>query len=175
MRSPRRLAAALLATPVLLTGCAGDPSATAWAASVCGALAPWRTEIGAFTQRAQEQMKAATTPTQARENLLRMFADASAASERARAAVKRAGVPDVAEGRAVALRFERTLSRMRDAYDHARQTVEGLSTAAPDPFYEGVATAVATLRREYDAGAMLTARVESPELKRAFDTAPQCR
>ncbi|GGK20661.1 hypothetical protein GCM10010124_11520 [Pilimelia terevasa] len=158
-----------------LSGCAGDPSATAWAASVCQALAPWRTEIGALTQRAQEQMKAATTPAQAKENLVRMFSEASAASERARAAVTRAGVPDVDQGQAVALRFDRTLLRMRDAYDAARREIDGLNTAAADPFYDGVAVAVSTLRREYDAGAMLTARVESPELKEAFDTAPQCR
>ncbi|HEX5741624.1 MAG TPA: hypothetical protein VFY17_08750 [Pilimelia sp.] len=170
-----RLVAVLGALAVLSGGCAGRPSAVAWATSVCQALSPWRAEIGALTQRAQEQMKVATTPRQAKENLLRMFGDASAASERARAAVTRAGVPDVDDGQAVALRFARTLERMRDAYDHARRTVDGLGTGAPERFYDGVAAAVTTLRREYDAGAMLTARVESPELRRAFDAAPPCR
>ncbi len=36
----------LLSLAAILSGCSSAPTPQAWAASVCTALAPWRTEIG---------------------------------------------------------------------------------------------------------------------------------
>ncbi|HET6483813.1 MAG TPA: hypothetical protein VFG35_27735, partial [Actinoplanes sp.] len=92
MRPARPLALlALLALVAPLAGCSGSHSPRAWAASVCTSLEPWRTEIGSLTTRTQQQMKSATTPRQAKENLMRLFAGAEDASERARSGVVKAG------------------------------------------------------------------------------------
>jgi hypothetical protein len=174
MRTPRALLPLLL-LGLLLGACAGGPSPHAWATSVCAALTPWRSEIGSLTQRAQAQMDAATTPRQAKENLVRLLGGAERASEAARAQVSAAGVPDVDGGEAVANSFVESLGTARDAYGKARTTVEGLSTGDAKAFYDGVIAAMATLTEEYGKSALDTGKLRSPELQRAFDEVPECR
>ena len=180
MRTPpaatvRPLAALLCVLTVLAGGCGSGPGPRAWAAAVCQALTPWRVAIGDLTASTQRQMTATTTPAQAQENLVRLMAGAEEASERARKAVQDAGVPDVDQGEAVARGFLTSLGAVRDAYGRARRTIEGLSTASAGAFYAGVRAAVDTLGREYDASALDTSRLDSPELRRAFDEVPECR
>jgi hypothetical protein len=156
-------------------GCSGGPAPRAWAAAVCQALGPWRTEIGTLTTRTQEQMSAATTPAQAKENLVRLFGGAESASENARAEVQRAGVPDVAGGSRVAESFTASLSAMRDAYGRARTGVDALPTSPSATFYTQVGTVVDTLNKEYARSELDTTRLDSAELKRAFAEVPECR
>jgi hypothetical protein len=167
----------LLATLLVLAGCAtpGGPGPRTWAATVCEALAPWRVEINRLTNSTQQQMTAQTTPTQAKENLVRLFAGAEQASETARRKVEEAGVPQAEQGEQVAAGFRTTLGKVRDAYGRARGTIEGLGTGQPTTFYEGVRSAVTTLNEEYDASALDTSRLHSEELKKAFDEVPECR
>jgi hypothetical protein len=173
MRTPGRWLAALLVAAVL-AGCGGGPAPTAWAASVCEALTPWRTEIGDLTVRTQQQMTAETTPAQAKENLVRLFGGAHAASEQARAQVERAGVPDVDGGQAVLDRFTASLAAVRDAYGRARDAIAKLDTGQATVFYDRVAEVVAALNVEYGRSALDTTNLESGELKRAFDEVPEC-
>ncbi|MFI5835077.1 hypothetical protein ACIA5A_15535 [Micromonospora sp. NPDC051300] len=165
----------VLATLVLVVAGCGGPSPRAWAASVCQALGPWRAEISKLTSSTQQQMTAQTTPTQAKENLVRLFAGAEQASETARRKVEEAGVPEVERGTEVSAGFRGSLGKMRDAYGRARTTIDGLDTAQAGPFYDGVRAAVDTLNKEYDASALDTSRLNSPELKEAFDEVPECR
>lgn len=153
----------------------GGPAPQAWAAAVCQALTPWRTEISTLTSRTQQQMTAATTPAQAKENLVRLFGGAAAASETARQKVQRAGVPDADGGEAVAAGFVSSLSAVRDAYGRARDDIAELDTANADTFYTEVGKVVQTLDTEYGRGALDTTRLSSEELKRAFDEVPECR
>jgi hypothetical protein len=181
IRAPRRrrlrwptttLAAALVIA--LAAGCGGGPTPAAWAASVCEALGPWRAAIGDLTVRTQQQMTAETTPAQAQENLVRLFDGAHAASERARAGVERAGVPDVDGGEAVRERFTTSLARARDAYGHARDAIAALETNQATGFYDRVTEVVRRLGQEYAGSALDTTNLESPELRRAFDEVPEC-
>ncbi len=159
-----------------VAGCAGGgPAPRAWASSVCRALGPWRTEIGTLTTRTQQQMTTKTTAVQAKENLVRLFGGAQAASETARAEVERAGVPDVDHGDRVAAGFTASLSAMRDAYGRARAGIEALATEPPDTFYTKVGGVVETLNKEYAQSGLDTSRLDSTELKRAFDEVPECR
>jgi len=158
-----------------LAGCSTAPAPQAWAGAVCRALAPWRQQIGDLAKITQEQMTAGTTPPQAKENLVRLFDGARAASETALRGVHRAGVPDVERGADIAARFEHTLASTRDAYGHARDSIAKLSTDSSDTFYDGVATAVTTLQKEYDAGQLDPAKLESKELRQAFDADPDCQ
>jgi hypothetical protein len=164
-----------LALAVTLGGCSSAPGPRAWAASVCTALAPWRTEIGTLTTRTQQQMTAETTPAQAKENLVRLFGGAESASEKARAGVQRAGVPDVEHGKQVAATFTASLSAMRDAYGRARTGIEALATTPTKTFYTQVAAVVDKLNAEYAESELDTSNLESRELKDAFDEVPECR
>ncbi|WP_406038724.1 hypothetical protein OG799_26580 [Micromonospora sp. NBC_00898] len=176
----RRAAAAGKLTVVLATlafvvaGC-GGPSPRAWAASVCEALTPWRAEINKLTSSTQQQMTAQTTPAQAKENLVRLFAGAEQASETARRKVEQAGVPETDHGEEISAGFRASLSKVRDAYGRARDTIDGLDTGEAKAFYDGVRAAVETLNKEYDASALDTGKLSSTELKQAFDEVPECR
>jgi hypothetical protein len=166
----------VLATLVLVVaGCGGGPSPRAWAASVCEALAPWRAEIDKLTSSTQQQMTAQTTPAQAKENLVRLFAGAEQASETARRRIEEAGVPETDRGAEISAGFRDSLSKVRDAYGRARDAIDGLDTGQAGAFYDGVRTAVDTLNKEYDKSALDTSQLNSPELKKAFDEVPECR
>ena len=158
-----------------LLGCSNAAGPRVWAASVCAALDPWRTEIGTLTTRTQQQMTAATTPAQAKENLMRLFGGAASASEKARAGVERAGVPDVDQGEQVATGFMAALSGMRDAYGRARAGIQALSTSPQRTFYQQVGAVVQQLNEEYEKSSLDTSKLHSRELKQAFDEVPECR
>jgi hypothetical protein len=165
----------LLALAIVAGGCSSAPGARAWAASVCTALAPWRTEIGTLATRTQQQMTAETTPAQAKENLMRLFGGAEAASEKAREGVVRAGIPDVARGRQVADGFTTSLGAMRDAYGRAKSGIQALATAPSKDFYAHVEAVVTTLNADYQRSQLDTSNLDSTELKDAFDEVPECR
>jgi hypothetical protein len=165
----------LLALPAAVGGCSSGPGPRAWAASVCTALSPWRAEISTLASRTQQQITATTTPAQAKENLTRLFGGAEEASEKARAGVEKAGVPDVDHGRQVAESFETSLSAMRDAYGRARSGIEALAIAPAKTFYAEVQNVVDTLNVEYARSELDTSKLQSTELSQAFDDVPECR
>lgn len=165
----------VLSFVVTLGACSSGPAPRAWAASVCTVLAPWRTEIGTLATRTQQQMTAATTPAQAKENLMRLFDGAESASEKARAGVEKAGIPDVAEGKQIADSFAASLGAMRDAYGRAKTGIEALATSPSKDFYTKVGSVVETLNTEYKQSELDTTKLDSEELKQAFDDAPECR
>jgi hypothetical protein len=173
MRTPRAGVLAVVFAVLAASGCGADPAPRAWAAAVCQALAPWRAEITDLAATTQQQMTAKTTPAQAKENLVRMLGGAETASETARVKVTEAGVPNVDNGEAVAQGFVGSLVAVRDAYGKARRAIEGLDTGPA--FYDGVEATVDTLNKEYDASALDTASLDSPELRAAFDEVPECR
>ena len=174
MRAVRPIFLALL----LLLGtsaCSAEHNPQAWAASVCTALSPWRTQISALTTRTQQQMVAATTPSQAKENLVRLFGGARTATEEARAGVERAGVPDVADGKRISAGFIGALTGMRDAYDRATSGIQGLAITPAESFYAQVQKVVEQLNKDYQQSGLDTADLDSVELKRAFDSLPECQ
>jgi hypothetical protein len=176
MRSARpKSLLVLLALAATLSGCMSSPGPRAWAASVCTALAPWRSEISTLTTRTQQQMTAATTPAQAKENLMRLFGGAESASEKARAGVQKAGVPDVDRGKQVAQSFTTSLGAVRDAYGRAKTGIEALATSPSKAFYTRVAAVVDKLNVDYKQSELDTTRLDSKELKDAFDEVPECR
>ncbi|MEU4694519.1 hypothetical protein [Actinoplanes sp. NPDC023714] len=176
MRAVRPISLALvLVLAVPLSACSGQPGAQAWAASVCTALTPWRSEIDSLTSRAQAQMTAETTPSQAKENLSRLFDGAASASEAARAGVERAGVPAVDDGERIADGFLGSLAGIRDAYGQARTGIEGLSTRPTKTFYTEVGKVLDRLNADYEKSNLDTTELESVELRQAFDSLPECQ
>ena len=154
-------------------GSAKNPEA--WAGQVCAALTPWRGQIAQLNARAQQQVTAASTPTQTRDSLLDLLAGGETASETARAAVVAAGAPDVDGGTEVAGRFAASLEQTRDAYADARAELLALSTNDGSMFYAGVASVLSTLNAEYARAGVDTSGLDSVELRTAFDKAESCR
>ncbi|WP_027341885.1 hypothetical protein [Hamadaea tsunoensis] len=169
------LAAVALLASTLLTACGGGPPARVWAASVCTALQPWRTELGNLTTKAQEQANAAPNPAQAKENLVRLFDGAEKTTDAARSKVEAAGIPDVANGRTIAQGFVATLTAVRDAYGHAKTGIGGLTSSDPKTFSDGVAGVLNTLNTEWQQSSPDVTRLDSVELRKAFDEVPECQ
>jgi hypothetical protein len=175
MRPARPLIVLLLALAAPLGACSTSHGATAWATSVCKALAPWRADIGSLTTRTQQQMTTRTTPGQAKENLMTLFGGARDASEKARAGVAGAGVPDVSGGKQIADGFVHSLASMRDAYGRASTGIGALAIVPVEGFYTQVGKVVDQLNHDYQASSLDTSNLKSQELKEAFDEVPECR
>lgn len=174
------IAAPMVALGLLAAGgsgaCGGSAVAPrAWAKSVCSAVVPWRGKIEALTTTAQQQLTGTATPIQTRQNLVDLLAGAQAASEDARVKVVAAGTPDVAGGDRIAARFADSLRAARDAYAHAKATVDALDTADAKAFYAAVNAAFQRLNQEYEQSALDTTNVASVDLQRAFAEVPECR
>lgn len=160
---------------MVLTGCSSGPSADEWAAAVCDALSPWRTTIASLNERAATQMATATTSAQTRENIMVLLNGARQASETARAAIAAAGVPDVDGGDEVARGFEASLAGTRDAYAQAEAELAVLPIADDVAFYDGVEALLTRLTDQYKGNAVDLARLDSPQLRQAFDGNASCR
>lgn len=176
MRAVRTISLALvLVLGLPLAACSSGHNAEAWAASVCTALVPWRSEISTLTTRTQQQMTTRTTPGQARENLARLFDGARTASETARVGVEHAGVPDVTDGKKIAAAFVGSLAGMRDAYGTAHDGIAVLATAPSSAFYTEVGKVVDRLNEEYEKSGLDTTKLDSVELRDAFESLPECQ
>jgi len=176
---PMKRAAVLVASLMIaVAGCSGTPAkntAQDWVGTVCAALTPWRSSIAELNSRAAAQMANATTPAQTQSSLVALVGGAEAASETARAAVAAAGVPDVTGGPAVASSFVTSLTGTRDAYAKARTDLQALSTADEKAFYDGVSAIMERLNAQYQASAVDTGALDSPELRTAFEGNASCR
>ncbi|WP_426509302.1 hypothetical protein ACPPVO_01160 [Dactylosporangium sp. McL0621] len=174
MRVVRLLAATLV---VLAIGACGQDGVEPkrWAKQVCVALSPWRAEIADLTAKAQQQLQAATTPSQTKTNIVDLLSGAEASSERARAGVNGAGVPRVDGGQKVAEQFTASLAKARDAYGNAKRTVSGLPTDSAKTFYGEVGKAFVTLKDDYERSAIDPAHVGPADLQKAFDEVPECK
>jgi hypothetical protein len=174
--TPARLAVAVTAVLVAaLAGCGQGPSPQDWAGTVCHALGPWRAQIDALNVKAAAEMAQATTAAETRDNLVELVTGAETASEAARVAVAAAGVPDVDGGQAVATSFVSALRGTRDAYAKARTDLLALDPSDEARFYDGVQAVLARLNADYQASAVDTGALSSPELREAFDGLESCR
>ncbi|MBX6752370.1 MAG: hypothetical protein IRY85_22360 [Micromonosporaceae bacterium] len=172
----RRLLTVAVTAAVLLAGCSRSSlSPDVWVATVCDALASWRATITELNQRAATAMSRATSIEETRSNLLDLVTDARDATEAARASVESAGVPDVSGGESVARAFERSLAATRDAYAAAAENLRELPGDDGKAFYDGVVDIMDRLRRRYEQASADLSVLDSPELRAAFERAPECR
>jgi hypothetical protein len=160
---------------VFVAGCSKGPSAQQWAGSVCAALGPWRATITDLNRRAADQMAQAKTPAETKQNLVALVADARDATEKARAAVAAAGVPNVQGGASIASSFADTLARTRDAYAAAETELQALAGDEQSAFYDGVVAVLDRLNQSYQASGVELTNLDSPQLREAFDRLPECR
>lgn len=171
-----RVAACAVALAMLAVGCGADGvEPDRWAGQVCRVLKPWSETIANLTRDTQTEMTRAVSAEQAKSSIVELLRGAEDASERARQGVAAAGVPAVDDGERIAAEFRAALRAARDAYGSARRRVSALSTRSPDTFYDRVVEAMRALSTDYDDGALDTGDLESEDLQRAFDEAPDCR
>lgn len=160
----------------LVGGCdSGKSDATEWASKVCRATAPWKASIGDLTTQAQQQIDSAGSAAPTKQAMVSLLSGAEQASEAARQEVDAAGVPDADGGAALAQRLVDSLQAARDAYAHARMSVQALPTGDAPTFYSALGTVMDTLSTEYAASALDTTALDSPELTKAFAEAPGCQ
>ncbi|MEV6523371.1 hypothetical protein AB0M43_15585 [Longispora sp. NPDC051575] len=175
-RSRAALTLVLLLTGCgLLAGCESPVAPERWADSVCVSVRTWQVKVGQLTKNAQDSMATAKSPHEAQQSLLGLLGGAESASETARITVSGAGVPDVDKGSQFSDQLLKAIAAARDAYGKARRTIEGLPTDVDKPFYDGVTTAMETLKQEYQPDSADPAKLDSAELKKAFTTAKNCQ
>ncbi len=165
----------MVACVTSVAGCGGSVAPRTWVTTVCQALAPWRATIAQLNGAAQTAMATARTPGDTRDHLLALLAGAQRASERARATVDAAGVPDVDGGAEIERRFVASLAAVRDAYATAAATIGALDTTDPDAFYSGVATAMSRLDADYQHAGVDTDQLASTTLQADFAQVAACR
>lgn len=156
-------------------GCGGAVAPRTWVTTVCQSMAPWRAAITDLNGTAQTQMADALTPADTRTRVLSLLGGAQQASEKARAAVDAAGVPDVQGGAEIERRFVASLAAVRDAYARASTTVGALPTADAATFYSGVTAALTRLNTDYQASGVDTDQLSSTELQADFAQVTACR
>ncbi|GIG58801.1 hypothetical protein Lfu02_31730 [Longispora fulva] len=142
---------------------------------MCVSVRTWQVKVGQLTKNAQDSMATAKNPHEAQQSLLGLLGGAETASETARATVVGAGVPDVDRGSQFADQLAKAIAAARDAYGKARRSIAGLPTTEDKPFYDGVTSAMETLKQEYQPESANPAKLDSPELKKAFTTAQSCQ
>jgi hypothetical protein len=157
------------------TGCSSTVAPRTWVTTVCQSLTPWRAAISNLNSTAQTQMASATTATDTRTHVLALLNGGRTASEKARADVAAAGVPDVTGGAEIEKRFITALAAVRDAYGRAAATVGNLSTTNPSAFYGGVRSALAQLNTDYSSAGADPSAIASAELQVDFAQVPACR
>jgi len=167
------VAVLLCVVGLALSACAVEPKE--WTTTVCGAMTPWRKQITDLNGKAQRQMASAKSAKQTRDNLVALLHGGEEASEQARKAVENAGEPDVEHGEQIAKQFTDSLAAVRDAYAHAGQAIGALATTNDDDFYDGVVDVITRMNQEYAAGVLDVSKLESAELRRAFDENPACQ
>jgi len=172
----RVICAVLLVLPLVVAACAAKgPSPEKWAGDVCAAMTPWRASIENLTSQAQQAVTATSTAAQTKDAIVHLLAGAEQASEAARQKVAAAGIPDTDGGAEVAAQFAGSLTKARDAYAHARQSVQALSTKNAKSFYDALTMVMNTLSTEYADSAVDPTHLQSAALSRAFAEVPACR
>lgn len=177
MRRARTAALIVLGLAVItgVSGCTHAVEPKSWAADVCRALSPWRSEITKLNSTAQQAMASAKTADETRAHLIDLLDGARSATDKATAAVRAAGVPDVDGGAVIEKRFVASLRKISAAYAHASSAIKALDPAHADTFYKSVGTTMTTLNNEYAQSGIDTDQLVSPELEADFDTVSACR
>ena len=145
VRTTRRAAVASLAALVCVIalgigacggsgGSPGSVSATAYATSVCRALAPFERQIAAGSRTLSPLSGSSTSPA-ARKAMLEHFLDGVARESGTTVAqLKAAGHPDIAHGRAIATAFVTAFTRLQRAMEAAATSSRRLPTGSADAF-----------------------------------------
>ena len=154
---------------------AKEVSAEKWVRSVCTALGKWEDALAAA--RANQDPDA-TEPEDRKEAVVDYLDEVTDATSTLLADLKKAGTPDVDNGKAVAKAFRKGFGQARATFVDASDAAERLETDDPAQFDDDVADIVSAI--ETGAGEIgetfdeADSKYDVPELDQAFEAEPAC-
>ena len=154
---------------------AKEVSAEKWVKSVCTSLGDWAEDLAA----AQEGVdRSETDLDQTKDNLVAYLDDVTDATDALLKRLKKAGTPDVEDGKGVVTAFRKGFSQARDTFADAADDAESLDTDDTSQFEEDVVDIQdAIAAGADDIGATFDEADEKydvPELDDAFEAEPSC-
>ncbi len=173
----RRTGAGIALGAALLTAACGGPDRVkpgAWAKDICGTVRPWAEHIQQSVTDAQATLGKTSDPAVTKPKLSQLFGDAANETDKAIKGVDRAGVPDVDNGEQIAKQFRAALVNARDAFARARRSIDGLSTNDKAKFNADVVRIGNQLSTDYAKTGKAIGNTNSAELRKAFDSEPEC-
>jgi hypothetical protein len=160
----------------------GNGSAAApdvWAASVCGALGNWVTDLQDGSRQLGTQMQDTKNLKNVKARFVDFLEDAEQSSEQMVEKVKEAGPPDVEQGEAIQDDLVAALEKVNESFANAVDKANELSTSSLQSFSSGVGKLsqdvqdnLATTGQDFST---LSDRFQSTELDNATDGEPACQ
>jgi hypothetical protein len=160
----------------------GNGSAAApdvWAASVCGALGNWVTDLQDGSRQLGTQMQDTKNLKNVKARFVDFLEDAEQSSEQMVEKVKEAGPPDVEQGEAIQDDLVAALEKVNESFANAVDKANELSTSSLQSFSSGVGKLsqdvqdnLATTGQDFST---LSDRFRSTELDNATDGEPACQ
>jgi hypothetical protein len=158
---------------------AGFPAKTVsperWTRSVCSALTDWQDGL---TDAQNDADLDATGIAERKEALTQYLSDATDATGILLKRLKRAGTPDVDDGKKVASVFRKDFKRARDIFADAERAAGRLSTEDPTVFREAVLDIQSALSEGAEeisrAFEVSEQKYDVEELDQAFTDEPAC-
>jgi hypothetical protein len=158
------------------SGDSGNVQPTAWANSVCGDLADWKSSITSLAD--------VSGGTLTKESLQQKLADARTATEQLVSELKALGRPDLAEGDQLKQQLDSAADQLNASYESLNAGAQdALGASTPTAFFQGLATLAPQFQKLLD---QITATVDDlqnanvaesskAELTQAFDDADSCQ
>jgi hypothetical protein len=152
-----------------------EVSAEKWVRSICTALGDWE---DALADARANQDPEATKPDELKETVVAYLDEVTEATNTLLSDLKKAGTPDVDNGKAVARVFRKGFRQARDTFADAANAAEDLDTDDQAQFDEEVAEIVTAIEEgATEIGATFDeadSEYDVPELDEAFEAEPAC-
>jgi hypothetical protein len=163
---------------LLIAGCGSSGSgsstvsASAYAKSLCTAVAPFEKDI-ATRQQALDPTKIKNA-AQGKTELVAFLQAIAGDTGKAAADLKGAGTPDVKDGKAIASAFTQVFTRLDEALGHAVKQAQAIPTSSPDAFKQAALTLATDVKGSMGNLGSALGNLKSPELETAAKKVPAC-
>lgn len=180
----KKLAAALSGGAVLalaLTGCSGmgddgkNDALNTWAKQVCVAVQPQAKKIEAANAAIQKETSDNSAPADVQKTDAQAFQDMSDAYKAIGAAVNKAGVPEVDNGKTKQQDAVKELNDLGASYASLKQQVDKLDTKDQAKFADGLKDIATQLDKLSKTGNDALKNLEEGDVGKAMAQQPSCK
>ncbi|MFN2591066.1 MAG: hypothetical protein ABR518_09895 [Actinomycetota bacterium] len=151
----------------------GGTSAREYVRSLCGATAQWQENVQQRTVALASDLGGDPSPQEGKAAFREYLDDILASTDTLVGRLEDAGTPDVENGEQAADRVISSLQRVRDAFEEARDQVDGLSTESPEAFEQGAEEIGQTITTSLQ-GIQDPIGQDDAELQAVFEDEPSC-